>query len=60
MKKGKNRRYREARELKRSEHGDDMDSLVNEVLGETPPRQETCLECQRTPHASWCRAEEEQ
>jgi hypothetical protein len=58
MKKGKNRRYREARELKRSEHGDTMERLVEAVLGEDQSPPETCPECSRTPHASWCRADE--
>ena len=46
MKKGRHRRFVEARELKRS----------------TGPRATACVECGAAPedvHASWCRAEED-
>ncbi len=46
MKKGRHRRFVEARELKRS----------------TGPRATTCAECGAAPddvHAEWCRAEED-
>lgn len=48
MRKGRHRRHRDARDLKRG-------VLVN-AKPSTPP--EPCDECQRWPHAEWCRAEE--
>jgi hypothetical protein len=74
MKKGKNRRYREARELKQA---DLKDSAIEDLLTKTldGARDDTgdaagdgtertisgteeCVECRRHPHADWCMAEE--
>jgi|688.fasta_scaffold304134_3 hypothetical protein len=46
MKKGRHRRYQEVRDLKRG------------GLVAAPRELEECAECQRTPHAEWCMAEE--
>jgi len=47
VKKGRHRRYEEARELKRTSDGFD------DFLG---PRDEPCVECEGLPgeHKSWC------
>ena len=46
MKKGRHRRFEEARALKRSDSGID----ISDIFGEAPP--EPCEE-----HASWCLAD---
>lgn len=54
MKKGRHRRFEEARALKRSDTGID----ISDILGEAPP--EPCEECGAQPgaaHASWCMAD---
>lgn len=54
MKKGRHRRFEEARALKRSDSGIN----VSEIFGEAPP--EPCAECDAEPgaeHASWCLAD---
>lgn len=51
MKKGKNRRYREAREFKQADHLEPLEELLN---GPTLVPSEPCVECQRIPHAQWC------
>lgn len=53
MKKGRHRRFEEARALKRSDSGLD----IADILGEAPP--EPCDECEAEPgepHKSWCLA----
>lgn len=50
MKKGRHRRYVEARELKRT--NDDLDQMFAE-------NEEPCVECEALPgqdHKSWCMA----
>ena len=63
MKKGKNRRYREARELKQTDRRDpDIENLLATTLNEpddVTSAIEECAECMRSPHADWCMAEEE-
>lgn len=54
MKKGKSRRYREAREFKQADHLEPIETILN---GESPAADEPCVECQRSPHADWCMAE---
>ena len=54
VKKGRHRRFEEARALKRSDTGID----ISDILGEKPP--EPCEECGAKPgaaHASWCLAD---
>lgn len=54
MKKGRHRRFEEARALKRSDTGID----ISEIFDEEPP--EPCEECGAEPgasHAGWCMAE---
>lgn len=57
MKKGRHRRFEEARALKRSHESLDL------VLDDAPrASQEPCAECGAEPgeaHASWCLAEED-
>jgi hypothetical protein len=54
MRKGRHRRHRDARDLKRGvlirPEGTPQDSQVFA---------EPCEECQRSPHADWCMAEED-
>ena len=60
MKKGKNRRYREARELKHADLRDpEIDAIITKTI-ENPDAAdvEECLECRRRPHADWCMAED--
>lgn len=61
MKKGRHRRFEEARALKRSSTDVDLDGVL---IDEDPiaRRTEPCDECGAEPgaaHASWCRAEED-
>jgi hypothetical protein len=54
VKKGRHRRFEEARALKRSDAGID----ISDIFGEAPP--EPCEECGAAPgaeHASWCLAD---
>jgi hypothetical protein len=54
MKKGKNRRHREARELKQRV----WETRPAEDAGATAEAVErVCVECGREPHAEWCLAE---
>lgn len=56
MKKGRHRRFEEARALKRSSNSG-LD--VHEIFGEEKP--EACAECGAAPgaeHSSWCMAED--
>jgi hypothetical protein len=50
MRKGRHRRHQDARELKRA---------VPTPETSPEPMPEPCDECQRTPHASWCMADED-
>jgi hypothetical protein len=63
MKKGKNRRYRDARELKQTDLRDpEIENLIAKTLDDTEGTAdavEECAECMRSPHADWCMAEEE-
>lgn len=55
MKKGRHRRFEEARALKRA--NDNLDALLDREDAEP------CIECDALPghdHASWCRATEEE
>jgi hypothetical protein len=57
VKKGRHRRFEEARALKRSDTGID----ISDIFEEKPP--EPCEECGAKPgasHASWCLAEDEE
>ena len=54
MKKGKSRRYREAREFKQADHLEPIEELLN---GPVETQSESCDECQRIPHAQWCMAD---
>lgn len=54
MKKGKSRRYREAREFKQADHLEPLETILAD--GE-PTKDVTCDECRRNPHADWCMAE---
>lgn len=54
MKKGKSRRYREAREFKQADHLEPIETILAE---NEPIEDEPCAECRRTPHAEWCMAE---
>jgi hypothetical protein len=54
MKKGKSRRYREAREFKQADHLEPIEELLN---GPAETQSESCDECQRVPHAQWCMAD---
>lgn len=57
MKKGRHRRFEEARALKRSDTGID----ITDIFQESPA--EPCDECGAKPgaeHASWCLAEEDE
>ncbi|MBK9178171.1 MAG: hypothetical protein IPM45_01125 [Acidimicrobiales bacterium] len=59
MKKGRHRRFEEARALKRSHESLD---LVLDDEGERRVSTEPCAECGAEPgesHASWCLAEED-
>jgi len=57
MRKGKNRRYREARQLKRTEgSGDVLAAFPGDASAERDAA--TCDECRRSPHADWCMAEQ--
>lgn len=57
MKKGKSRRYREARALKQADNLESIETLLGaEDVGE-PRTDEICIECRRAPHADWCMAE---
>lgn len=54
MKKGRHRRFEEARALKRSDTGID----ISDIFDEKPP--EPCDECGAKPgasHAGWCMAD---
>jgi hypothetical protein len=54
VKKGRHRRFEEARALKRSDSGID----ISDIFGEAPPA--PCEECDAAPgaeHASWCLAD---
>lgn len=54
MKKGRHRRFEEARALKRSDSGID----ISDIFGDNAP--EPCEECGAEPgdeHSSWCLAE---
>ena len=53
MRKGRHRRHRDARDLKRG-------VLIHPAspASDTATRTETCEECQRSPHADWCMAED--
>jgi len=53
MKKGKSRRYREARKFKQADHLEPLETILSEgVVAEEP-----CVECRRNPHADWCMAD---
>jgi uncharacterized protein YdcH (DUF465 family) len=58
MKKGKSRRYREARELKQLEVRDPEVAQLFDDHDEAASPVEECAECRRSPHADWCMAEE--
>ena len=61
MKKGRHRRFEEARALKRS--NEDLEDVVPDVFGEAGGRDEPCAECGAGPgtdHASWCMATEDE
>ena len=74
MKKAKNRRYREARQLKQADLRDPaIEYLIAKTLSgpaddtgddagdgteRTVSGTEECVECRRHPHADWCMAEE--
>jgi len=61
VKKGRHRRFEEARALKRS--NEDVEDIVSEVLGTVDTLEEPCAECGAEPgedHASWCLATEEE
>ena len=61
MKKGRHRRFEEARALKRS--NEDVEDVVAEVLGTVDTLEEPCVECGAVPeeeHASWCLATEDE
>ena len=62
MKKGRHRRFEEARALKRS--NEDLEDVVPDVFGEqVGTLAEPCAECGAEPgrdHASWCLAGEEE
>lgn len=52
MKKGRHRRFEEARALKRSNEGD-----IEDIFGNAPRRCDECGADPGDPHASWCMAE---
>jgi len=61
VKKGRHRRFEEARALKRS--NEDVEDVVAEVLGTVDTLEEPCVECGAEPeeeHASWCLATEDE
>lgn len=61
MKKGRHRRFEEARALKRS--NEDVEDMVPDVLGIVDTLGEPCDECGAEPgqdHASWCLATEDE
>lgn len=61
MKKGRHRRFEEARALKRGGDFDPDRVTISDPLGAPTPT-EPCEECgaaPEAPHASWCRATEE-
>ncbi len=57
MKKGRHRRFEEARNLKRSWDGESIDVVSEENVVSTAECDE-CGAALGTPHASWCLAED--
>ena len=58
MRKGRHRRHMEARALKQSGPSALLDrERTRHTHSTTRIESEVCAECQRTPHASWCRAD---
>ena len=57
MKKGRHRRYEQARESKRAGSGIALGSPFDDTTN-TAQHDEECVECGRNPHADWCMADD--